>query len=105
MLEIMPEPSCEHFGIAREAPADLVDRQEIDLRDLVRVRLRLRPERTEIDVDELVLIHAVIERRFVTGEKSERQVGGHSELFTHPPARRRDRALARPRVTAAGIRP
>ena len=59
----------------------------------------------QIDVDQLVFMHAVAEVLAVAGEKAERQFARHAELFAEPAARREHCPLARARMAAAGIRP
>src|SRR5262245_19348931 len=105
VLEIVLEPEREGARRPRDAAADLLDRKERDVGDLGRVGPRARPQRPEIDVDEFVLLPAVVEFCAVTREKSERQVAGHAQLLVEPPPRRRDGALAGAWMSAAGIRP
>ena len=76
-----------------------------DVGNLGRVGLRLGLESSEIDVDELVFVHAVAELGLVAGEKAERQLARHPQLFSEPAARRDQGAFARARMAAAGVRP
>src|ERR1700716_3672373 len=72
VLKIVLEPERKRIRVAFDAPADVVERPVRDVGDLGRVGLRLGLQPSEIDVDELVLMHAVAELGLVAGEKTER---------------------------------
>src|SRR5712691_83227 len=105
ILEIMPEPEREGIRLPLDPAADLLDREQLDVRNLRRVGPRRGLERPEIDVNEFVLVHAVVELGPVAREEAKRQIAGDAEFLVEPPARRRDGSLARARMPAAGIRP
>src|SRR5262245_8513473 len=105
VANIVLEPEGEGVRVARDAPADIVERQVRDVGDLGRVGSGRALEPPEIDVDEFVLVHAVAERGLVAREKAERERARHPEFLAEPPARRRDRAFAVARMAATGIRP
>src|SRR5262249_45774342 len=105
VANIVLEPEREGMRIARDAPADIVERQVRDVGDLGGVGPGRGLEPPEIDVDEFVLVHAVAERGLVAREKAERQRARHPELLAEPPARRGGGAFAVARMAATGIRP
>src|SRR5215831_15986023 len=104
-VEIVLEPKRKRVRLPPDAAADLLARQERDVGDLGRIGPRFGREPPEIDVDELVLLHAVVELGAVTGKKAERQRGANTKLLVEPAARGGNGALTRPRMAAAGIRP
>src|SRR4051794_26027979 len=103
--KIVLEPERKRIRLALDAPVDVVERPVRDVGDLSGVGLRLGLQPSEIDVDELVFMHAVAELGLVAGEKAERQFACYAEFFAEPAARREHRPLARARMAAAGIRP
>src|SRR5258708_369924 len=105
LAKIMPEPERKLARLARDASADLGAREKRNFGDLGRVGLGRRRELAEIDVDEFVLVHAVVELGPVAREKAERQSLRYAELLVEPPACRGQRVLAWPRMAAARIRP
>src|SRR5215831_13493194 len=105
VADIVLEPEREGVRVARDAPADIVERQVRDVGDLGGAGPGRGLEPPEIDVDEFVLVHAVAERGLVAREKTERQRARHPEFLAEPPARRRGGAFAGTRMAATGIRP
>src|SRR4051794_38198124 len=105
VAKIVLEPERKRIRLALDAPADVVERPVRDVGHLGRIGLRLGLQLSEIDVDQLVFMHAVAELGLVAGEKAERQFARHAELFAEPAARREHCPLARARMAAAGIRP
>src|SRR6266852_590708 len=105
LAEIVLEPDRESARIAYHAVADLVPAQPGQIDNFGRVRLGLVPEPAEIDIYELILLHAAVEIAAIACEKAERERAGGAQLFLEPPARRCNGALTRPRMSAAGVRP
>src|SRR5262249_57156918 len=97
MVEIMLEPIGERIGLLLDTSADVGDTDEFDLRDLGRMRLWARAERREIDVNEFVFLHAVVEVGAVACEKSQGQRVVDSEFLAEPPAGRRNGIFPRAR--------
>src|SRR4051812_46803874 len=103
--KIVLEPEGKRVRIAFDAPVDVVERPVRDVGDLGRVGVRLLLQPSEIDLHELVLVHADARLGLGGGEKAERQFARHAELLAEPAARREHRPFARARMAAAGIRP
>src|SRR5262249_20716334 len=99
------EPEGEGVRVARDAPADIVERQVRDVGDLGGGGPGRGLEPPEIDVDKFVLVHAVAERGLVAREKTERQRAPHPPRLAQAPASRGDRVFAVARMAATGIRP
>jgi hypothetical protein len=105
ILKIMPEPKGEGIRLLFDASVDLADAQELDIQDFRGVGLQVRLQRSEIDIDEFVLLHPVAEIDLVAGEETERQRAGDAQLLVEPATGGCDRALAGTRMPATGIRP
>src|SRR5262249_979967 len=105
VANVVLEPEGEGVRVARDAPADIVERQVRDVCDLGGVGSGRGLEPPEIAVAEFVLVHAVVEGGLVTREKAERQRARHPELLAEPPEGRRGGAFAGTRMAATGIRP
>jgi hypothetical protein len=71
MADIVLHPIREGVRFLLDAPVDVAQAQEREVGDLGRIGLGLRLEVSEIHIDELVLLHAVVERGLVAGEESE----------------------------------
>src|SRR5262245_4683584 len=105
IANVVPQPVGEGIWALADAPIELIERQELRVCHLRRIGAQLAGEPAEKDIDILVLVHAVIELGPIAAEESERQCAGDTELLAEPAAGPRDRALARPRMAAAGVRP
>ena len=69
-LEIMLEPVDERIRLAPDAFGDVRHRGQFETCDLGRVRVRLTMQRAKVDIDELILVHSVVEVCPITGEES-----------------------------------
>src|SRR6185312_7294543 len=68
VAKIVLEPERKRIRLARDAPADVVERPVRDVGDLGGIGLRLGLQPSEIDIDELVFMHAVAELGLVARE-------------------------------------
>src|SRR5262249_39799379 len=105
VADIVLEPEREGVRVARDAPADIVERQVRDVGDLGGGGPGRGLEPPEIDVDEFVLVHAVSERGLVARRKTERQRPRPPERRAARRAGRRGGAFTGTRMAATGIRP
>src|SRR5262245_50064391 len=104
VLEIVPQPIDKAVRLARNAACHLVDAYELDIGHFGRIWLRLRSQRSEIDIDVFIFLHAAVEVGAVAAVKSEGERCSDAELFGEPSPGRHQRGLARTRMPAAGIR-
>src|SRR6267142_3118636 len=105
MLKVVAQPIREGLRALVDAALDLIERERLHCGNLGRIGTRLVAKAPEKHIDVFVLLHAVIEIGAIAAEKSERQRRADAERFMQPPAGGRDRALARARMAAAGVRP
>src|SRR5262245_6288028 len=103
IANVVPQPVGESLRALADAAPDLVERHELDVGHLRRIRPHVAGELAEKHIDILVLMHAVIELGTIAAEKSERQRAGDAELLAEPSAGAHNRALARARMAAAGV--
>src|SRR5262249_33398802 len=85
-------PEREGMRVARDAPADIVERQVRDVGDLGGGGHGRGPGPPEIDVYEFVLVHALAERGLVAREEARRQRAPRTQLLAAAPARTGGRA-------------
>ena len=103
--KIMLEPIGKSVRRSLHPLRDLLARHQSDFRNLSGIGPRVCRESPEIDIDEFVLVHAIVEINLVAREEAERKRARDTELLVEAPACRCDRSLAQLRVAAAGIRP
>src|SRR6266568_415119 len=105
ILKVVAQPIGEGLRAFADTAFDLIERKRLHCGNFRRIGTRLAGQAPEEHIDVFVLLHAVIEIGAIAAEESERQCRGDAELLMQPPAGRRDRALARTRMAAAGVRP